>query len=188
MTTIPKWCQWVWKHAVVHYPPSLITPIVLRPSLTYPHGNKGTAMRRVWLEYRDQYPGIVFIDGDAAIDPWDIRAMNRAVQRRPLDVITGHAWLWPSSLASGQPVPGHRTWRDNDAVWGATHPDGQVDFFTFNCTYIPNRLFARVESLRQWDRLVFPWADTRLSEIAQQSPRIPMWYEASVQVKHLNYT
>lgn len=188
MQRIPKWCQWIWQHPVVHYPADLITPLILRPSLGYPHGNKGAVLRQAWLHYRGDYPGIVFIDGDAAVDPWDIRTMNRAVLRRPTDVLTGHAWLWPFSLKTGNPVAAHRTWRGQDAVWGATHLDGQIDYFSFNCTYIPNRLCERVERENRWHQLVFPWADTRLSEIAQQAPRIPMWYVPEVRVKHLNYS
>ena len=144
-------------------------------------------MRETWLCYRQVAPGIVFIDGDVAIDPWDIRVMDRAVAQRPTDVLTGHAWLWPDSLKTGQPVPSHRTWQGKEAVWGATYRDGQIDFFSFNCTYIPNRLFERVEAEHAWPRLVFPWADTRLSEIAQKTPRIPMYYLPEIRVKHVNW-
>ena len=185
-TDIPAWVQFVWIRPVVTYPAHLIHPLVLRPSPGYPHGNKGAAMRSVWLRYRTHHPGIVFIDGDVAVDPWDIREMNRAVLRYPEDVLTGHAWLWPASLRTGEPVPSHRTWQGQDAVWGTTRPDGTCDYFSFNCTYIPNRLFQRVEDQQAWGRLIFPWADTRLSEIAAQSPRIPIHYVPQVRAKHLN--
>lgn len=185
-TNLPAWYVFIWRHPVVHYPDSLIHPIVLKPLPGYPHGNKGAAMRQVWVQSRAHHPGIVFLDGDVAVDPWDLRAMNRAVLQHPRDVVAGHAWLWPASLKTGNPVPSHRSWQGKDAVWGATHADGQIDYFSFNCTYIPNRLFERVEQEKKWGSLVFPWADTRLSEIAQQHPRIPMYYEPQVKAKHLN--
>lgn len=187
MKQIPIWYQFIWVHPVVHYPPHIIHPLVLKPLPGYPHGFKGQAIRRVWLKHRHQYPGITFIDGDVGIDPWDVRCMNQAVLQTPEDVITGHAWLWPSSLKTGNPVPSHRTWQGNEAAWGATHPDGTVDFVSNNCTFFPNRLFERVEREGKWHLLVFPWADTRLSEIAQESPRIPMRYLPTVQVKHVNW-
>lgn len=187
MSQIPRWYVFIWKHPVVHYPENIIHPLLLKPILGHPHGYKGAVMRRAWLESRHVSPGIVFIDGDVGIDPWDIREVNRAVLRTPDDVITGHAWLWPSSLKTGQPVLSHRTRQGSEAVWGATYPDGQIDYFSFNCTYIPNRLFERVEREHRWHTLVFPWADTRLSEIAQQSPRIPMHYVDTVRVKHINW-
>jgi len=186
MSAVPVWCQFIWQHPVVHYPADLIHPLVLKPLPGYPHGYKGGVMREAWLQYRRRSPGIVFIDGDVAVDPWGIRAMNRAVLERPTDVLTGQAWLWPPSLRHEDPHLSHRTWRNGEAAWGHTHPDGQVDYITFNCTYIPNRLFERVDQQHDWHRLVFPWADTRLSEIAQQPPRIPMWYVPSVYVMHLN--
>lgn len=182
----PYWATFIWKHPVIHYPP-LIHRIVLRPTRGHPHGNKGRAMRDLWIKVRHQHPGIVFVDADSAVDPWDIRVMDRAVLRNPLDVYTGHAWLWPESLQRGQPVPSHRIWQSGAAVWGRTHADGQVDFFSFNVTYIPNRLFDRVEREGKWPQLVFPWADTRLSEIAQEPPRIPMYYLPDVQAKHVNW-
>lgn len=181
------WCQLVWKRPVVRLPDH-IHPLMIRPETGYPHGNKGRVLRQAWRHYRQVSPGIVFVDGDVGIDPWDIQAMNQAVRSNPNAVWTGMAWLWPMNPIQEPPHASHRTWVNNHAQWGATHANGrQIDYFTFNTTYIPNELFQRVETQKKWRDLVFPWADTRLSEIATESPRIPAYLVPKCQPKHLNW-
>lgn len=180
------WCTFVWRHPVVHLPPQ-IHPLLIKPSLSHPHGNKGMVMRQAWLTYRTHSPGIVFVDGDVGIDPWDIRAMNSAIRSDPTTVWTGVAWLWPGNPVTEQPKLSHRAWRGADAQWGAQNSDGTIDYWSFNTTYIPNGLFERVERTHRWRDLVFPWADTRLSEIAQEPPRIPAYVVPTCRPKHLNW-
>ena len=180
------WTQFVWKrHPAVHLPPQ-IQPLYIDPQPGYPHGHKGRVMRQAWRRYQTQSPGLVFVDGDVAIDPWDIRAMNTAIRQRSEAVHTGWAWLWPVDPVHESPMASHRSWHHGEAMWGATHPDGRVDYFSFNCTYVPNGLFAYVEQTQQWDRLVFPWADTRLSEMAQQA-QIPAYVVSECRPKHIHW-
>ena len=180
------WCQFVWNHPVVHLP-AQIHSLLIKPEPGSPHGNKGAVMRQAWLRWRAVSPGIVFVDGDVGIDPWDMRAMNQAVRSDPTVVWTGMAWLWPSNPVQEAPKLSHRTWHQGEAQWGMTGRDGRIDYWSFNTTYVPNRLFARVEQERKWSLLVFPWADTRLSEIAQESPRIPAYIVPECRPKHLNW-
>ena len=180
------WAQFIWKrHPAVHLPPQ-IHPLFINPAPGYPHGNKGQVMRAAWLRWRSVSPGIVFVDGDVAIDPWDIRAMNAAIRSDPDAVWTGWAWLWPANPLQEAPMASHRAWVGNHAQWGAQNADGTIDYFSFNTTYIPNRLFAYVEESHQWRKLVFPWADTRLSEMAREA-RIPARVVSECRPKHIHW-
>lgn len=180
------WAQFVWQHPVVHLP-AQIHPLKIVPTPGFPHGNKGAVLHYAWLRWRNVSPGIVFVDGDVAIDPWDIKAMNAAIRSNPDAIWTAPAWLWPANPIKDAPMLSHRAWVKEDAQWGAVNADGTIDYFSFNTTYIPNRLFARVEREKKWGALVFPWADTRLSQMATESPRIPAYVVKDCHPKHINW-
>lgn len=86
------WTQLAWHRPVVHLP-SFIRSVKI-PLGADRAGWKGGAIRQRWLEYRDQAPGGVYVDGDTALDPLDVLAMERAVASDPGAVWTMACRMW----------------------------------------------------------------------------------------------
>lgn len=157
----------VWDRQAYPLPPMAGTRIhtlnVGPEGATHPFGRKGLALQQAWqhLSVAAQ-TGLLILDGDVVIDPWDVVQMLAAIELEPEAVHVAPAKNWPAS--TGLP-----TW-----VWAhyknfeASHElITDPDFFSFNFTYLPRALVeASIKAgLRGW---VFPRVDAQVSKIARQ--------------------
>lgn len=87
------WVQLCWGQAVCHLPPPIF-PVLVPATAEHPRGWKGDAIRRVWALTRGAHPGAVYIDGDSAIEPPAVAAMERAIRSDPGSVWTAAVRIW----------------------------------------------------------------------------------------------
>lgn len=146
-----------------------------------PFGRKGAAIADAWQQLAPrQAAGLLVMDTDIAIDPYDYAAMLAAVDARPRLVHVGPVRLWPASL-------GGTSW-----AWGHWAGDGgptqqwtdAPDRWTFGFTYLPRALLeAAAPQMREWR---YPGVDMKLSTVAKQR-RIKSVIVPDCFPKHMHY-
>jgi hypothetical protein len=99
---VRPWIQLVWRGPVVHLPPSVIRPVLIPCTSEHPRGWKGDVIRQGWLAHRDRHPGVVYVDGDSAIEPPAVMAMEAAIDRDPDCVWTAAVRTWGRPIEPGE--------------------------------------------------------------------------------------
>jgi len=103
-----RWLQLVWRRPEVSLPPP-IRPVLIPATTEHPRGWKGDVLRQAWQVYGGRYPGVVVLDGDVAIEPDSVLAMDLAIRSAPEDVWTAPVRAWAS------PIRDHYAWDLGDA-------------------------------------------------------------------------
>jgi hypothetical protein len=152
------------------------------PETSAPFGRKGLALASAWAQLVDpDMGGMLILDGDVVIDPYDYVQMYAAIQKDPAAVHIAPVRLWPVSK------------NDLDGwAWGHCR-DGQFtqemtldpDFFSFNFTYVPRRVIelAVKAGLKNWQ---YPQVDRFMSRTARQAG-VTMSVVTACRPKHLHY-
>jgi hypothetical protein len=148
-------------------------------------------MARHWMDHGRGTDGILFCDGDVAIDPDDIEAMDRSVNCYPNEVNVAPVRLWPTQWQRTE-INGYR-W-----VWGhaaeTTWPwdfsqqllfDEPMHQFTFCFTYLPADLIEECirDGMEEW---CYPGVDGRVMSSARKAGT-PVRLVEGCWPKHLNY-
>lgn len=130
---------------------------------------------------KPDFTGMLLLDGDVAIDPFDFDVMLQAVGSEPHLVHTAPVRLWPVSTHVDNWVWGHGI----EGKYRQVDRSYQLDVFTFCFTYLPRELIERCifEEMETWcfpdvDRNVCKWAKhvgIKVNLVRQATP------------KHLNY-
>ncbi len=163
-------------------PGSNMRELIVSPEPSHPFGRKGLAIASAWAQLEEEaMAGLLILDGDVAIDPYDYHLMFEAVQADPAAVHIAPARLWPAS-------------RGDIYGWSWAHckngnfthlPTPDPDFFSFNFTYLPRRVveLSVRAGLKNWR---FPHVDQMVSRTARQAG-VPMNVVDACQPKHLHY-
>ena len=152
------------------------------PETSAPFGRKGLALASAWTQLVEEHmTGMLILDGDVVIDPYDYHVMEQAVMKEPTAVHIAPVRLWPTSKAD-----------INGWAWGhckdnefTARPTSDPDFFSFGFTYVPRRVveLAIKAGLKNWQ---YPVVDQQVSKTARQAG-VPMRVVMDCQPKHLNY-
>lgn len=151
------------------------------PEPGYPYGRKGLALLGAWNQLQTaQCTGMVVMDGDIAVDPFDVAAMLGTVGTYPDTVWTAPVKLWPASTQRESWVWGH--WDDRGP---GQDPCPEPTFFSFGLTYLPRKVIRHATrmGLAKW---TFPGVDRRMS-LAAQAAGVPIRVVDGCQPKHLHY-
>jgi hypothetical protein len=160
--------------------PARLHTLHIGPEPGYPFGRKGLALASAWSQLQmSNEAGMLLLDGDVAIDPYDLGLMLGSIDTEPGAVHTAPVRLWPRS-----------TMRDD---WHWAHHRGQPSqehcpdplYFSFSFTYLPRKLLAACvrAGMRRW---TFPTCDARVSATAKDS-HVPVRVVENCQPKHLHY-
>lgn len=152
------------------------------PEPEYPFGRKGLGLTRSWEQLaKDSIDGMLLLDGDVAIDPYDFEMMLKSIDAYPSDVHTTTVKLWPVSTKYDTWVWGH----GRDEFYTQRDYSDKLDMFTFCFTYLPRRLIEYcIESgLAQWQ---FPLVDKNVCTHAKKLG-VPIRIVRAASPKHLNY-
>lgn len=154
--------------------------LLVGPEPAYPFGRKGLALLSGWKQLADPgTDGMLLLDGDVVIDPFDLDMMNGAIHELPGVVHTAPVRVWPVSTKFGDWTWGH--WRDG--------PSQEIDltprWFSFCFTYLPRALITGCEKagLAKW---AYPRVDSAVSKNAQQLG-IAVNVVTEATPKHLNF-
>jgi hypothetical protein len=150
------------------------------PEPGYPFGRRGLAIAGAWEQLRTaRSAGLLLLDADVAVDPWDFAAMLGAVELHPADVLTAPIRVWPASTTRSGWTWGHWTGQPGQG------PCPDPEWFSLSFTYLPERLVAAClrAGLRKW---TFPVVDSRISETARAAG-IPARVVDQAAPKHLHY-
>jgi hypothetical protein len=152
------------------------------PETAHPFGRKGMALAGAWQQLEEEdMTGLLILDGDVVIDPWDYHMMYQAIQEDPLAVHIAPVRLWPISKGD-----------INGWAWGHCKDNNftaqmtlDPDFFAFNFTYIPRRVveMAVKAGLARWQ---YPQVDRNMSKQARIAG-VRMNVVTDCQPKHLHY-
>lgn len=175
----------IWDAHVVKLPLALpgarMIELHVQPEPSHPFGRKGLTLASAWTTLAtDEHAGMLILDGDVAIDPWDVLMMLAAVQSEPDAVHVAPAKIWRTTTGSEELWTwGH--WRGERSQEWCEDPD----FFAFNFTYIPRRVIEEAvkKGLRSW---AFPHVDQRVSRTARQLG-IPVRVVKDCSPKHMHY-
>jgi len=154
--------------------------LAVDPSDAYPQGRKGLVLERAWCNLSGpDTAGMLILDGDVAIDPFDQSAMLAAIHVEPGIVWTAPARIWPVSTRAAGWHWAHWTLEPSQDL------EQYAPFFSFCYTYLPRALIeqCRRRGLAKWE---YPTVDARVSEVARQM-RIMALAVSGIEVKHLNY-
>jgi len=153
----------------------------IAPEPGYPFGRRGLGMAAAWRQLAGpQAAGMVFLDGDVAIDPIDVAAMLNAIDREPGRPHVAPVRLWPSSTKQARWVWGH----GNGGFFHDQDPD-ECDYFGLSFTYLPAQLIT--DCMRHgMDSWTYPHVDT---QIRRRAAALKMTARVVRQAspKHLNY-
>jgi hypothetical protein len=153
------------------------------PTESHPFGRKGYALATAWrrLNRTGQLSGMLILDGDVAIDPYDYKAMQLAIDTYPDAVHVAPVRLWPVSTGRETWVWGH--WKGPDP--SQNFCDSQPDWFGFSFTYLPAMLIELSirAGLRRWE---YPSVDSQVSWTAKRT-KTPVKVVSACHPKHLHY-
>jgi hypothetical protein len=153
----------------------------LSPEPGHPFGRRGLGMAAAWRQLAGpQAAGMVFLDGDVAIDPLDLAAMLTAIDGEPGRVHTAPVRLWPSSTKQSHWVWGH----GQDGFFRDRDPD-ECNYFGLSFTYLPRVLIADCMR-RNMDSWHYPNVDTQIRRRAA-ALGITARVVRAASPKHLNY-
>jgi hypothetical protein len=179
-------CRLIWDGHHVQFPLRIsgvpMKDLHVAPETAAPFGRKGLAIASAWAQLQEpEMTGLLILDGDVVIDPYDYHVMYRAIEKEPDAVHIAPVRLWPISKSD---IDGW-AWghcRDNHFTSAPT-PD--PDFFSFNFTYVPRRVveLAVKAGLKNWQ---YPQVDRMMSRTARLAG-VPMRVVEDCQPKHLHY-
>jgi hypothetical protein len=176
----------IWDGHHIHFPLRLhgvnMKELHVAPETSAPFGRKGLALASAWTQLvEDDMSGLLILDGDVVIDPFDYHIMYTAIEKEPDAVHIAPVKLWPASKSD-----------INGWAWGHCKNNHftsvmtlDPDFFAFNFTYVPRRVveLAIKAGLKNWQ---YPQVDRMMSRTARQAG-VPMRVVEACQPKHLNY-
>lgn len=171
-----------WKGRALDYRPPRFHELDVMPESGAPFGRKGRQILGAWLQLagRDT-AGMILLDGDVAIDPLDLAAMNHAIATDPAAVHVAPVRNWSVSTARGEWEWGH---------WPFGTEPGQelrtAGRFSFGFTYLPRTMFDRGRGPSGWDSWHYPWCDRNASELARRL-RLAVHLVPGCHPKHLHY-
>lgn len=163
------------------------------PEPDFPFGRRGLWIARTWKQLnsspmtygQESYiaDGMLCVDGDVALDPWDYDVMIDAIADDPESVHVAPIKLWPVSTRADSWVWAHGTDR-----FRSTQPDEdeKIKLFTFGTTYLPKALIEKCinEGLAGW---IYPDVDTMVCMTAMKMPGLRINIVYACQPKHMNY-
>ena len=175
----------IWDAHVVKLPLALpgarMIELHVQPEPSHPFGRKGLTLASAWTQLaKPEHAGLLILDGDVAVDPWDVLMMMAAVNLEPAAVHVAPAKIWQATTGSDQLWTwGH--WRDQRGQEWTEEPQ----WFAFNFTYLPRKLIelAITKGLRSKQ---FPQVDMWVSEVAQKAG-IPVRVVKDCAPKHMHY-
>jgi len=152
------------------------------PETAHPFGRKGLALAGAWKQLAEpDMSGLLILDGDVAIDPYDYMMMYVAIQKDPAAVHIGPTKLWPISKMD---LDGWAWGHCRGNVWGQLM-ELNPDFFAFNFTYIPRRVIE-LAIAKDLKGKQFPHVDQHISRVAREAGvRMNVVEECSP--KHMHY-
>jgi hypothetical protein len=153
----------------------------IEPETAHPFGRKGLAIAAAWKQMAtEETAGVLFLDGDVAIDPWDYTVMLNAIATAPKHVHIAPVKLWPVSLGGDS-----WTWSHCKDGMFSQVLEMEPDFFSFNFTYVPR---AAIEKAIQRGLATkqYPEVDRHVSRAARELG-VPMNVHPLCQPKHLHY-
>jgi hypothetical protein len=169
----------IWDHqveALAHFrmPGCRWFDLHIGPEPGAPMGRKGRVLAAAWQQLHEpQTAGMLLLDGDVAIDPLDMAAMQAAIGGDPLAVHVAPVRLWPQSTQ--QPDWSWAHWDEGQGLsqeWSST-----PDRWSFNFTYVPAKVLntAITEGIAAGPRKrlkmpewTFPTVDMKLNQVAQE--------------------
>jgi hypothetical protein len=163
------------------------------PTADWPFGQRGKYMARAWEQLNagpETYghepvsaDGMLLLDGDVAIDPWDLQCMGEAISEEPKAVHVAPMKLWPISTRASDWVWGHGLDR-----FKQNEPDDDRDcnLFTFGFTYLPKALIKQCIS-RGMENWVYPDVDTEVCITAMLMKNLKVNIVYACTPKHLNF-
>jgi hypothetical protein len=148
------------------------------PEPAHPFGRKGLILASAWEQLRTpSATGMLILDGDVAIDLYDLSVMLAAINKDPAVVHAAPARLWPRSTGRTSWV-----WSVWDGEQSQELPETPA-FTTFCFTYLPALLLARcVRAGLKQQR--FPHVDSFVSAKAAAAG-IPIRIVPDAAPKHL---
>jgi hypothetical protein len=176
-------CRIDWDHKAfpLNLPGIRLHTLRVDPEPDYPFGRKGRVIQRGWEQLRGpDVAGLILLDGDVAIDLYDVDQMFAAVDSDPRAVWVAPAKLWPQSTRRPSWIWGHRAGEPSQEM-----VTSGITFFSFCFTYLPAALLGRCvkAGLSGW---TFPTVDTQVSRIARTG-RTRIRVVEGIEVTHLHY-
>jgi hypothetical protein len=176
----------IWDGHHIHFPLRIagvnIKELHVAPETAHPFGRKGLALASAWKQLEEpDMTGLLILDGDVAIDPYDYMMMYLAIQKEPDAVHIAPTRLWPISKMD---LDGWAWGHCRNNEWSQAMTD-EPDFFAFNFTYIPRRVVELAISAGL-KNTQFPHVDQVMSRAARQA-RVPMRVVEGCQPKHMHY-
>jgi hypothetical protein len=152
------------------------------PETANPFGRKGLALAAAWKQLSDEgTPGMLILDGDVVIDPYDYVMMYNAIMGDPEAVHIAPVRIWPVS-------------KNDLNGWSWAHclegrfsqvMEMNPDFFSFNFTYVPRRVIELAIGDGLKDKQ-FPHVDQHMSRSARKAG-VRMNVVDACRPKHLHY-
>jgi hypothetical protein len=146
--------------------------LFINPEPEYPFGRKGLAFMRAWEEIGipNECVGILLLDGDVAVDPYDVEQMHVHLYSDVNSVWVAPIRIWPVSHLGANWVWGHG--EDEFSQENVTNPN----CFSFSFTYLPADLVNAmiVNRLEDW---CYPMVDYQTHQLACE-------LDCKVQVAH----
>lgn len=152
------------------------------PETAHPFGRKGLALAGAWKQVSEpDMRGMLLLDGDVVIDPYDYFMMRVAIEADPDAVHIAPVKLWPASNNALNGWAWGHCLNGNFSQELEMHPD----FFAFNFTYIPRKVIetAAADGLRNW---AFPEVDRNMSRSARKA-KVRMSVVTGASPKHMHY-
>jgi hypothetical protein len=162
------------------------------PEPDFPFGRKGLWLTRAWQQLNENpktygqklaaADGMLILDGDVAIDPWDLEVMQNAIREDRESVHVAPAKIWPISTRASDWVWAHGLDRFTQSE---PYNDDDCNLFTFCFTYLPRALIQQCvqAGMENW---VYPDVDTQVCIVAMKG-RFRVNLVRACQPKHLNY-
>lgn len=167
-----------WDRTAMHLPVREFIDLHFGPEPGYPFGRKGLQMAGAWRQLAgDDTPGMLILDGDVAVDPFDVAVMLLAIDADPCSVLTAPARIWP--VSTGAP---HWVWGHGRGEFTQEDVD-DPDRFSFCFTYLPAVLIGKCTGLPEWE---FPHVDREVARVARENG-IPIRVVDGCSPKHVNF-
>ncbi len=171
-----------WNDTALDIPiPGSFFNVDIRPTIEYPFGEKGRVLANAWRQLsKDDYTGMLILNGDVIIEPTDHKNMLAAIHTRSDQVVIAPTRIWPKST------------KRKDWIWGHWSFEGSQKFetknvrwFTFCFTYIPRKVIdqALKDGLVEWR---YPGVDMNMARSAVKA-KVPVYVAENVLPKHLNF-
>ena len=169
----------IWNHECVPLNLHGFKDTYIDPEPEYPSGRKGLVIARQWKQLSEDAVGLVLLDGDVVIDPYDNAVMGDAVTAEPAAVHVAPVKIWPRSTK-------YDGWRWGHGVDGYTQQGVEIiNTFTFNFTYLPRELvdICILNGMEEW---TYPHVDRNVVKLAQAIPT-PVRLVQGIEAKHVNF-